>query len=55
MPAGSPLQRIEDVDRAGVRIASGKNAYDLYLSISMFRLMSSPNAFLRRSSSIIAS
>ena len=32
MPAGSPLQRIEDVDRAGVRIASGKNAYDLYLS-----------------------
>src|SRR5215212_8579695 len=33
VPADSPLQRIEDVDRAGVRIASGKNAaYDLYLS-----------------------
>ena len=29
----SPLKTIEDVDRAGVRIASGKNAaYDLYLS-----------------------
>jgi len=33
VPAGSPLQTIEDVDRAGVRIAAGKNAaYDLYLS-----------------------
>ena len=31
VPAGSPLQRIEDVDRAGVRVAS-ENAYDLYLS-----------------------
>jgi polar amino acid transport system substrate-binding protein len=32
-PPGSPLQRIEDVDRAGVRIAvSAKSAYDLFLS-----------------------
>ena len=33
VPAGSPLKTIEDVDRAGVRIAiSGRSAYDLYLS-----------------------
>ena len=33
VPANSPLQTIEDVDRAGVRIAvSNKSAYDLYLS-----------------------
>jgi polar amino acid transport system substrate-binding protein len=33
VPADSPVQRIDDIDRAGVRIASGKNAaYDLYLS-----------------------
>ena len=33
VPASSPLQKIEDVDRAGVRIAvSNKSAYDLYLS-----------------------
>jgi polar amino acid transport system substrate-binding protein len=32
VPAGSPLQRIEDVDRPGVRIAVGdKTAYDMYL------------------------
>ena len=32
-PAGSPLQRIEDVDREGVRIAvTAKSAYDLFLS-----------------------
>jgi polar amino acid transport system substrate-binding protein len=32
VPAGSPLQGIEDVDRAGVRIAVGdKTAYDMYL------------------------
>ncbi len=33
VPAGSPLQRIEDVDRAGVRIAvTAESAYDLFLS-----------------------
>jgi polar amino acid transport system substrate-binding protein len=33
VPAGSSLQRVDDVDRAGVRIASAaKSAYDLYLS-----------------------
>jgi polar amino acid transport system substrate-binding protein len=33
VPAGSPLQRIEDVDRAGVRIAvTSKSAYDLFLT-----------------------
>lgn len=33
VPAGSPLMGIEDVDRAGVRIAvSGRSAYDLYLT-----------------------
>ena len=33
VPAGSPLRSIEDVDRAGVRIAvSARSAYDLYLS-----------------------
>jgi polar amino acid transport system substrate-binding protein len=32
VPAGSALQRVEDVDRAGVRIASVKDtAYELYL------------------------
>ena len=36
VPANSPLQRIEDVDRAGVRIAvMHKSAYDLYLSRSL--------------------
>jgi polar amino acid transport system substrate-binding protein len=33
VPAGSPLQKIEDVDREGVRIAvTTKSAYDLFLS-----------------------
>lgn len=33
VPASSPLSRIEDVDRPGVRIAvSARSAYDLYLS-----------------------
>ena len=33
MPAGSPLQSIDDVDQPGVRIAvSERAAYDLYLS-----------------------
>jgi polar amino acid transport system substrate-binding protein len=33
VPAGSPLQSIAEVDRAGVRISvSGRSAYDLYLS-----------------------
>jgi polar amino acid transport system substrate-binding protein len=33
VPAGSPLQNIEDVDRVGIRIAvTAKSAYDLYLS-----------------------
>ena len=33
VPPGSPLQRVEDVDRDGVRIAiAAKSAYDLYLS-----------------------
>ncbi len=33
VPAGSPLRRIEDVDRDGVRIAvTAKSAYDLFLT-----------------------
>jgi polar amino acid transport system substrate-binding protein len=33
VPAGSPLQTIDDVDRPGVRITLGaKSAYDLYLT-----------------------
>jgi polar amino acid transport system substrate-binding protein len=33
VPAGSPLQKIEDIDRDGVRIAvTAKSAYDLFLS-----------------------
>jgi polar amino acid transport system substrate-binding protein len=33
VPAGSPLQAIEDVDRPGVRIATAeRSAYDLYLA-----------------------
>lgn len=33
VPAGSPLQVVDDVDRAGVRIAVGSgSAYDLYLT-----------------------
>ncbi|MCY4454254.1 MAG: ABC transporter substrate-binding protein [Immundisolibacterales bacterium] len=38
VPAGSPLGRIEDVDREGVRIAvAGGSAYDLYLSRNLER------------------
>src|SRR5512145_701205 len=33
VPAGSPIARIEDVDREGVRVAvSARSAYDLYLT-----------------------
>ncbi len=33
VPAGSPIQRIGDVDREGVRVAvSARSAYDLYLT-----------------------
>ncbi|OFW15615.1 MAG: ABC transporter substrate-binding protein [Acidobacteria bacterium RIFCSPLOWO2_12_FULL_67_14] len=33
VPPGSPIQRLEEVDRPGVRIAiAAKSAYDLYLS-----------------------
>ena len=33
VPAGSPIRALDDVDRAGVRIAvSARSAYDLYLS-----------------------
>jgi polar amino acid transport system substrate-binding protein len=36
VPAGSPLKRVEDVDRPGVRIATMKNsAYELYLRRSL--------------------
>jgi polar amino acid transport system substrate-binding protein len=36
VPAGSPLQSVEDVDRAGVRVSvSNKSAYELYLSRSL--------------------
>ena len=36
VPANSPVQSIEDVDRAGVRISvMHKSAYDLYLSRSL--------------------
>ena len=38
VPAGSPLRRIEDVDREGVRIAvTAKSAYDLFLSRDLKR------------------
>ncbi len=38
VPAGSPLERLDDVDRAGVRIAvSARSAYDLYLSRHLTR------------------
>jgi polar amino acid transport system substrate-binding protein len=36
VPAGSPLHRIEDVDREAVRIAvTAKSAYDLFLTRSL--------------------
>ncbi|MBV8848270.1 MAG: ABC transporter substrate-binding protein [Methylobacteriaceae bacterium] len=35
-PAGSPLQKIEDVDKDGIRVAVAENsAYDLYLTRSL--------------------
>lgn len=38
VPAGSPIRRIEDIDRDGVRIAvSEKSAYDLYLTRTLKR------------------
>lgn len=38
VPAGSPLRRVEDVDREGVRIAvTSKSAYDLFLSRELKR------------------
>ncbi|HSB71031.1 MAG TPA: ABC transporter substrate-binding protein [Candidatus Methylomirabilis sp.] len=38
VPADSPLRRIEDVDREGVRVAVGnKSAYDLYLTRTLKR------------------
>lgn len=51
VPANSPLQTIEDVDREGVRIASAEGAaYDLFLSrelqhAELVRADSSPGAF----------
>ena len=37
VPAGSPIQRIEDVDRAGVRIAvTARAAYDLWLERALY-------------------
>lgn len=50
VPAGSPIQKIEDVDREGVRISVGKgSAYDLYLTraikkATLVRAPSSPAA-----------
>jgi polar amino acid transport system substrate-binding protein len=38
VPAGSPLKRVDDVDREGVRIAvTAKSAYDLFLSRELKR------------------
>ena len=38
VPAGSPIRRIEDVDREGVRVAvNAKSAYDLYLTRNLQR------------------
>jgi polar amino acid transport system substrate-binding protein len=51
VPAGSPLQTIEDVDQEGVRIASAQGAaYDLFLSrelqrAELVKAESSPAAF----------
>ena len=49
VPAGSPLRTLQDVDRAGVRIAvSEKSAYDLFLTRELKRAQlvraPSPNA-----------
>jgi polar amino acid transport system substrate-binding protein len=46
VPAASPLRRVEDVDREGVRIAvSAKSAYDLFLSRELHhaQLMRAPS------------
>jgi polar amino acid transport system substrate-binding protein len=51
VPPGSPLRRIEDVDRKGVRISlAAKSAYDLYLSrtiknAQLVRIVGGPAAF----------
>ncbi len=51
VPAGSPIQKIEDVDRPGVRIAiTAGSAYDLFLSralknAQMVRAGSTPESF----------
>jgi polar amino acid transport system substrate-binding protein len=51
VPAGSPLQRVEDVDRAGVRVAvTAKSGYDLFLSrelkhAQLVRAASTPESF----------
>ena len=38
VPAGSPIKKLEDVDRDGVRVAvSERSAYDLYLSRTLKR------------------
>ena len=38
MPAGSPLQTVDDVDRDGIRVAvTAKSAYDLFLSRELKR------------------
>ena len=38
VPSGSPLQRVEDVDRDGIRVAvTAKSAYDLFLSRALTR------------------
>jgi polar amino acid transport system substrate-binding protein len=51
VPAGSPLQRVEDVDRDGVRIAvTAKSGYDLFLTrelkqARLVRAASTPESF----------
>jgi polar amino acid transport system substrate-binding protein len=51
VPAGSPIQKIEDVDRDGVRIAvTARSAYDLFLSRALkhaqiVRAGSTPESF----------
>ena len=51
VPAGSPIQKIDDVDREGVRIAiTARSAYDLFLSralkhAQMVRADSTPESF----------
>ena len=53
VPPGSPIERIEDVDRPGVRIAvPGKTAYDLWLErnitqATVLREKGADNAFKR--------